>query len=114
MTQADITLATFTALASCVAVGLPLATTLWKAFHAIAELKEKVGDTAQDSSYQLQILRAEIEHLRDAQALAMNGLRELIEHRSSRLTNAAQQTSDRLEEVEGWLAKNTTYERRRR
>lgn len=53
-----------------------------------------------------------LEHLVDSHALTFNGLRERNEHSISRLKGEIEDLSDRQEDVENFLQKNTAFEKR--
>lgn len=53
-----------------------------------------------------------LEHLVDSHTLTFNGLRERNEHSISRLRGELEELSDRQEDVENFLQKNTAFEKR--
>lgn len=88
---------------------ITIASTVWKASSAIAELRR--------SHERLEAaLRSEIsglQHENEKLLLMTNGYKERTEHLNARLTANYQHVSALLEDVEGWLQKNTAYERRK-
>jgi len=88
----------------------PLVGLLWKAFNTIASIRQE-----------LQRTRDLNDHLNDKQDLAINGLKELIEHRSVRLQGQVDDLSRRhqnvfrhLDDMERYLEKTTEFKVNRR
>lgn len=88
---------------------ITIASTVWKASSAIAELR-RMHERLEAA------LRAEIatlQHENDKMILLVNGVREVMEHTKTRLLGDYRQLSDHVEDIEGYLQKNTPYERRK-
>ncbi|WNZ28174.1 hypothetical protein HJG54_35260 (plasmid) [Leptolyngbya sp. NK1-12] len=78
-------------------------------------------------TFYLSNLKREIESLKDSQArqqadfdheieklqLVMNGVRERVEHINTRVSGQLKEQAGTLSDLENWLTKNTSYERRR-
>lgn len=105
MSKNDITIIVISVLGVCFTFG----TALWKAFSAIATMRESMNDRIQDNAYQISLLNQRREAIDDQRTLAINGLRELIEHRSDRLRSEIQVLQTKSQDMESWLAKNTEY-----
>jgi hypothetical protein len=80
-------------------IGLALTSTasLWKAFSIVSSLEKQV---------------LKLEHHIDRVELLSNGVRERMEHINSRLTNTQREQQRAIDEMEGYLTKNTSYEHR--
>ncbi|NJO79491.1 MAG: hypothetical protein HC827_13905 [Cyanobacteria bacterium RM1_2_2] len=63
---------------------------------------------------QMQQMIIKMEHQDDRTELLFNGLKERIEHISLRLTTQQKEIASILSDVEAYLQKNTSYERRSR
>ena len=86
----------------------PLLLSLWKLF----EVRERVYDSIQALDHRLAIMNSRIENLEDKVDLGLNGMRELIEHKTIRLSNTTDRHVDRLEDIEQFLAKSTDFNKR--
>lgn len=109
MDKNDITIIVIGVIGICLSFGLPIITALWRAFSAIATMRESTNDRIQENAYQINLLVQRYEAIDDQRTLAINGLRELIEHRSERLRNEIQILQTKNQDMESWLAKNTEY-----
>lgn len=110
MTKQEIILIVLTVLGSIVTFGIPIATALWK----LSALKEKITDQVQELDHRLEMLKARVDNLDDRATLGINGLRELIEHRSARIATSLKDHESRVTDTEQFLAKTTPFERRNR
>lgn len=63
---------------------------------------------------EVKTLRLELEHAEDRLTLTTNGLKERIEHINTRVSGQVKDLSATVRAVEGFLQKNTAYERRER
>lgn len=90
MSKSEITILVLSVLGTLVATSLPIATLLWKVFNVVA--RDKQSD--------------------EFQQLAINGLRERIEHCATRLTGQNDNLNRRVKQVERFLAKTTNFEER--
>ena len=86
----------------------PLLLSLWKLF----EVRERVYDSIQALDHRLAIMNSRIENLEDKVDLGLNGTRELVEHKSVRQSNTLDRHTDRLEDIEQFLAKSTEFNKR--
>jgi hypothetical protein len=110
MNQNDVVLIVLGVLGTAVTFGLPIVTALWK----LSSLRERMTDQIQEVNHRLDMLTSKVENLDDKVTLGVNGLKELIDHRSIRLNDADKRHEGRINELEGWLVKNTAFERRDR
>lgn len=110
MSRNDVVLIVMGVMGSAVAFGLPIATALWK----LSNLRERMTDQIQEVNHRLDMLQSKLENLDDRSLLGLNGLKELLDHRSIRFNDADKRHEGRINELEGWLVKNTTFERRDR
>ncbi len=90
MDKASITLIVLSVLGTLFATSVPIATLMWKIFNVIA--RDQQAD--------------------ELQVLTVNGLRERIEHVTTRLTGQTDNLNRRLKQVERFLAKTTEFEER--
>jgi predicted nucleic acid-binding Zn-ribbon protein len=72
---------------------------LWKVFSLIANLETKIKDA---------------EHEIEKLELTVNGVRERMEHINSRLVTIQRDQERTIDELGGWLTKNTSFEPRNR
>lgn len=63
---------------------------------------------------QMSQMMLKMEHQNDYSTLTFNGLKERIEHVSTRLAVQVKEVNAVLSDVEGYLQKQTSYERRAR
>ena len=91
-----------------VAFMIPLIVALFKVF----EVRERVYDAIQTLEHRVNILQSRVENLEDKIDLGLNGTRELIEHKTIRQSNTLDRHTDRLEDIEQFLAKSTEFNKR--
>jgi len=91
-----------------VAFFIPILVLIWKIFA----VREKVYDQLQTLEHRHQILETRLIHLEDKLNLTTNGLRELIEHKSTRFISMGDRSLGRIEDMEEFLAKTTQFNRR--
>ena len=91
-----------------VAFMIPLIVALFKVF----EVRERVYDAIQALEHRVAILQSRVENLEDKIDLGLNGTRELIEHKTVRQSNTLDRHTDRLEDIEQFLAKTTDFNKR--
>ena len=91
-----------------VAFMIPLIVALFKVF----EVRERVYDAIQTLEHRVNILQSRVENLEDKIDLGLNGMRELVEHKTIRLSNTTDRHVDRLEDIEQFLSKTTDFNKR--
>lgn len=96
------------AILTFIAFSIPIVGGLWRVFS----VREKLQTQFLNLSHRLDLIESNIENLTDKQTLTLNGLREVIEHVRLRSQTEEKQLSNRLLDVEGWLEKNTEFNRR--
>lgn len=90
MDKSSITILVLSLLGSLFITSIPVVTFMWKIFSIVA--RDKQAD--------------------EMQLLALNGLKERIEHLSTRLSGQTDNLNRRLKQVERFLAKTTEFEER--
>ncbi len=90
MSRTEITILILSVLGTVFATSVPIATLMWKIFNVIA--RDKQTD--------------------ELQLLTINGLKERIEHVSTRFSNQTENLNRRLKAVERFLSKTTEFEER--
>ena len=103
------TIATLAGFLGIVISLITIASTVWKASGAISELRR--SQERLESALRSEI--SELQHQDEKLELLTNGFKERTEHINVRLTANYNQVAGTLEDVEGWLQKNTAYERRK-
>jgi hypothetical protein len=92
----------------------PLVTLLWKAFNALNRPERELNILRNSVEQNFALLREHTAHLDNVQQLAINGLKERIDHQTGRLSRDTASLQSRLEDIEGYLAKNTEFNPRKR
>lgn len=87
---------------------IPIVTALLK----IVTVREQLQANITDNRHRLEMLERESRHLVDQQALALNGMREVIQHVRDRSLQSEKELDRRLDDVEKYLAKSTSFEPR--
>lgn len=72
--------------------------TIWKISQMISAIERRID---------------KIDHEQEILELTLNGVRERMEHISTRLVNTQANQESKIAEVTSWLAKNTAFEPRR-
>lgn len=110
----------FTELGGVLAIMSPLGLIVWnlaRKFHTLERDFEQqiiaVDRRLDEIDYQQQLKNQAFDHLDDKVALAVNGLKETATHVRERTHIDAQRLSGRIADLEGFLAKTTSYEPRR-
>jgi hypothetical protein len=96
------------AILAFVAFSIPLISALWKLFA----VREQLAARITSNSHRLELLEQRLEHLIDAQALTLNGMKELVQHVRDRSARAEEKLGDRLADTEQFLEKTTAFARR--
>lgn len=91
---------------------ITILTALWRAFDSIARMREKVGDSIQDLAHEIEKLRINEQSDREWAELSIRGTIEKLEHFSTRTKGEIKDLDTRMDNVEGFLQKTTTFERR--
>lgn len=84
-------------------------TALWKALNAIASLRYGISEL----HGKLDRINSEIDGKLERLELITNGYRERIEHINTRVSTHLQRLDDALDDIEAFLQKTTSYEKRR-
>ena len=87
---------------------LPIIAALWKIFA----VREQLQSSITENRHRLELIEREINHLADQQSLALNGIKELVQHVRSRSQHSEEGLDRRLDDVEKFLAKSTAFEPR--
>ncbi len=90
MDKSSATVLILSLLGTLLITSIPLVTFMWKIFSVVA--RDKQAD--------------------EMQLLALNGLRERVEHLSTRLSGQTDNLNRRLKQVERFLSKTTEFEER--
>lgn len=132
MNKSDVILVVASVGVSTIAFGLPVLTALWRAFNGLAAVKEQIHDDIQDVSHRLEMLESklsgdllklahnlelqetEAENLSDRMDLGLNGLKEMMGHRTTRIAAELKDLQARVLAAEQYLAKTTSFEIRNR
>lgn len=78
-------------------LSLTLLASLWKAFNVIGSLEKQL---------------IKLDHQIERVELITNGVRERMEHINTRISSTQREQGRTLDELESYLTKNTSYERR--
>lgn len=100
----------FLAVLGFIAFAIPIIGALWKLFT----IRELLQTEILGNRHRIELLEQKIEHLIDQQSLALNGMKELIQHVRDRSLHAEGNLNFRLEDLEGFMEKSTTFTKRRR
>jgi len=85
---------------------------LWKSFDAIARMRERIGDSIQELNHEIDKLKISEQANREWAELSVRGTVEKIEHFSTRTGGEIENLNKRMDNVEGFLQKTTSFERR--
>lgn len=89
---------------------IPLLAALWKVFDSIASLKERLNSQITAVGHQTQLIELELKSLNEKGQLAINGLKERHDHSINRLKAEFERLDQKVEQIEGFLAKASGYE----
>lgn len=110
-TQAQIT--------AFIVYSIPLVVALWKVFQILQGIEDRLEKTIRDVEkrlidldYQSELKNQKLEALNDKLVLAVNGTKELVNHVRSRTQVDATKLANRIDQVERFLSKTTTFESR--
>lgn len=102
-----------------IVISIPIVGALWKVFSILKGVEDRLEDTIRDVErklidlgYQSQIKSQQLEALNDKLVLAVNGTKELVSHVRSRTQVDANKLANRIDQVERYLSKTTTFESR--
>lgn len=84
-------------------------TALWKALNAIAAIKYGIAET----NGRLERIASELDGKLERMELITNGVRERVEHVSLRVSGQFDRMDQAIDDLEGFLQKTTSYEKRR-
>lgn len=103
-----------------ISFSIPVISSLWKIFAVrqalelqIQESHLALSERITSNSHRLELLEKDGKYLIDQQALAINGLREMVGHVRSRSAHEEERLRDRIADLEGFLAKTAAFELRR-
>lgn len=91
---------------------LALLTTLISFCASVLYQVWRMSSSVSDMRHNLEKQDIRLENLNDVQSLAFNGFREKIEHSVTRLRSELSELDQRLESTEGFLTKNTAFQKR--
>jgi hypothetical protein len=100
----------FLAILGFVAFAIPIVGALWKLFAVREQLQTQILS----NGHRLAMLEQKIDHLIDQQELFLNGLKESVQHVRNRSLHAEQKLNYRLEDLEGYIEKTTSFTKNRR
>lgn len=102
-----------------VIISIPIVGALWKAFSVLQGIEDRLERTIRevekrliDLDYQSELKTQKLEALNDKLVLAVNGTKELVNHVRSRTQADATKLANRIDQVERYLSKTTTFESR--
>jgi hypothetical protein len=93
------------AILAFIAFAIPVVGALWRIFS----VREALQTAIAHNSHRLDLLEQKIEHLVDQQGLAINGIKENLQHVRARSAQAEKELADRLNTVERFLDKTTEF-----
>lgn len=109
------------AFAFILVLAIPIVAALWRVFSALTDMRLKLEDRIDGLSnlivglrHDFELRSKEVEHLDDRYELSVNGLKEKIDHISTRTRNEIERLTVLATDLESFLAKTTEYEPRRR
>lgn len=88
-----------------IAFVIPVVGALWRIFS----VRESLQTAIANNSHRLDLLEQKIEHLVDQQELAINGIKEVVQHVRSRSATAEEKLADRIYAIERFLDKTTEF-----
>lgn len=98
---------------------IPLVVALWKIFAWLESIQDRLEHQIRDVDRRLtdldhrsELRSREIEALNDKVALAVNGVKELVNHLRARTKADDDAIAARLRSLEGFIAKTTDYQPR--
>lgn len=100
---------TFAAL-GFIAFAIPIVGSLWKLFA----IREQLQVSILANHHQIELLQQKGDHLIDQQTLALNGIKEQIQHVRARSTQTEAALDSRLTDLEHFIEKTTPFERRKK
>lgn len=92
-----------------IAYSTPIVAALWAVFSIRSKLQLEIKDNA----HRLDLVESHFENLADKHLLAFNGLREVAEHVRTRSAREEEKLDERVIDVECYLEKTTSFQRRR-
>ena len=93
-----------------IALSVPIIGSLWRVFA----IREKLQTEILVNRHRIELLEQQISHLVNQQTLALNGLTEKVQHVHDRTLHAEGNLNFRLEDVESFMEKSTSFTKRRR
>lgn len=81
---------------------------LWKAFDAIAALREHI----KENLHRIELLQQAMEFARDELKLGLRGISEVADHVRARTREDNKELANRVADLERFLAKTTDFEMR--
>lgn len=100
---------TFAALAF-IAFAIPIVGSLWKLFG----IREQLQLSIVDNRHRIELIEQKADHLVDQQVLALNGIKETVQHVRDRSLHSEAALDVRLSDVEHFIEKTTPFERRKK
>jgi hypothetical protein len=101
--MAKITAAELLALLAAMAA---LVGSLWKAFEQLAVLRERI----KENLHRIELLQQAMEFARDELKLGLRGISEVADHVRARTREDNKDLTDRVSDLERFLAKTTEFE----
>ncbi|MBW4465232.1 MAG: hypothetical protein KME07_07300 [Pegethrix bostrychoides GSE-TBD4-15B] len=98
---------------------IPLIVALWKIFSWLESIQDSLEQQIREvdrrlleSEHRATLKSSQIEALNDKVALAVNGVKELVNHLRTRTKNDDEHLHQRLAQVERYLSKTTDFQSR--
>lgn len=86
----------------------------YRAFSVVAELRQSNRETFLQLQAKIDLLQQKFEGVRDTHELTVNGLNERISHSVNRIKGEVQSLDAKLDDIESYLEKETSYHKRQR
>lgn len=77
-------------------------------------IREQLQANILANRHQIELLKKDTDHLIDQQELALNGIKEQIQHVRDRSLHSEALLDSRLSDLEQFIEKSTTFERRKK
>ncbi len=102
--------------ATAIGLGLTIVGVFWKIFTLYSE----IGDKIDRIDHRLELLEQELEMRREMLGGIVNQIKEMVEHvrqrsmvKEAELSAQLNALENKVAQIEGWLDRNTEYQRRR-
>ena len=93
-----------------IAFAIPIVGSLWKLFG----IREQLQVSILDNRHRLELLEQKAEHLVDQQTAFLHGIQERLQHVRDRSLHTEAALDFRLSDLEQFIEKSTSFERRKK